>query len=134
MNINSGKYDLFISGHKFEDLWAKIGDDKIWETGTVKPLVITIDNELKFDEHLNNVFLKANRKLSALMRIIKFLDFNKTRMLFEGFFDSQFKYCPRTWMFYSRNLNHRINILHEKAFSLLFEKRLEKADPSTVHH
>ena len=134
MKINLDKCHLFISGHKSEHLWTKIGDDKIWETGTVKLLGITIDNELKFDEYLNNVCLKANRELSALMKIRKFLDFNKTRMLFEGFFDSQFKYCPRTWMFYSRNLNHRINLLHERAFSLLFEKLLEKDGSSTVHH
>ena len=85
MKINSDKCHLFISGHKFEHLWAKIGDYKIWETGTVKLLGITLGNELKFDEHLNSVCLKANRNLSVLMRIRKFLDFNKTRMLFKGF-------------------------------------------------
>ena len=46
MKMNSDKYHLFISGHKFGHLWAKIGDDKIWETRTVKLLSITIDNEL----------------------------------------------------------------------------------------
>ena len=47
--MNSEKCHLFISGHKFEHLWAKIGNDKIWETGTV--------NKLKFDKQLNNVCL-----------------------------------------------------------------------------
>ena len=67
------------------------------------------------------------------MRVRKFLDFNKTGMLFKGFFESQFKYCPLTWMFYSRNTNDKINLLHERALSLvhndyevLFEKLLEK--------
>ena len=96
MKINSDKCHLFISGHKFEHLWAKIGDDKIWETGTVKLLGITIDNELKCNKHLKNVCLDVNRKLSALMRITNYLDFNKTRMLFKGFFAFQFKYCPLT--------------------------------------
>ena len=49
---------LFVSGHKYEHLWTKIGNDKIWETRTFKLLDITIDNELQFDEHLNNVCLK----------------------------------------------------------------------------
>ena len=39
-------------------------------------LGITLDNELKFDEHLNNVWLIANRKFSALSRIEKYLNFN----------------------------------------------------------
>ena len=49
MKINSDKCRLFVSGHKYEHLWAKIGNDKIWETRTVKLLGITIDNELKFE-------------------------------------------------------------------------------------
>ena len=68
-------------------------------------------NKLKSDEHLNNVYLKANKKLPALMRIRMFLDFNKTRILFKGFFDFQFKYRPLMWMFYGRNTNRKINLL-----------------------
>ena len=141
IKINLDKCHLFVSGHKLEDLWAKIGDDKVWETGTVKLLGITIDNKLKFDELLNNACLRANRKFSALMRIRKFLRFNKTRMLFKGLFDSRLKYCPLTCMFYSRNPNHKINLLHERTLKLVyndyklpFEKKLEKDDSFTVHH
>ena len=63
MKIDSDKFHLFISGNKFEHLWTKIGNNRIWENRTVKLLGITIGNELKFDEHLSNVCLKANRKL-----------------------------------------------------------------------
>ena len=68
MKMNSDKCHLFISAHKFEHLSAKIGDYKVWETGTVKLLGVAIDNKSKFQEHLKNVCLKANRKLSVLMR------------------------------------------------------------------
>ena len=68
MKMNSDKCHLFISAHKFEHLSAKIGDYKVWETGTVKLLGVAIDNKSKFQEHLKNVYLKANRKLSVLMR------------------------------------------------------------------
>ena len=69
MKTKTDKCHLFISGHKFEYLWAEIDNDKIWEKATVKLLGRTIDNELKVDEHLQNVCLNVNRKLSALMRI-----------------------------------------------------------------
>ena len=141
MKMNSDKCHLLISGNKFEHLWAKIGNDRIWETRTVKLLGVTIDNDLKFDEHLTNVCLKANRKLSALTRIRKYLDFNKTRILFKGFFESQFKYCPLTWMFYSRHTNNKINHLHERTlrlvyndYELTFNELLEKDGSFTVHH
>ena len=37
----------FFSGNKFEHLWATKGNDKTWESRTVKLLRITLDNELK---------------------------------------------------------------------------------------
>ena len=85
MKVNSDKCHLFISENKFEHLWAKIDNDRIGESRTVKFLGITLDNELKFDEHLKNVCLIANRKLCALFRIKRYLDFNKMRILFKTF-------------------------------------------------
>ena len=69
MKMNSGKCHLFVSGNKHEHMWAKIGDDQIWESRTVKLLGITIDNELKFDEYISNVCKKTQRKLTVLTRI-----------------------------------------------------------------
>ena len=73
--MNSDKCYLFILGNIFEHLWDKIGNNRIWKNGTVKLLGITIDNEIKFDEHLSNVYLIANRKLSTLTRMRKILSF-----------------------------------------------------------
>ena len=75
MKMNFVKCHLFISSNRYKQMWAKIGDDKIWESRTVKLLGITIDNELKFDEHISNVYMKAQRKLAVLTRIKKYLDF-----------------------------------------------------------
>ena len=94
IKMNLGKCHLFVSGHKYEHLWVKIGNDKICETRTIKLLGITIDNGLKFDENLNNICIKANMKLSALMRMRKYPDFNKRRIPFKGFFESRLKLCP----------------------------------------
>ena len=57
------------------------------------------------------------------------------------FFDSQFKYCPFTWMFYNRTTSNKINKLHERALRLVyddylsaFEELLEKDNSFTLHH
>ena len=47
MKMNSDKCHPFISGNKFEHLWAKISNDRIWESRAVQLLGITLDNELK---------------------------------------------------------------------------------------
>ena len=82
--MNSDKC-RFISGSKFERLWT---NDKIWETRTARLLGIIIDTEIKFDEHLRNLYLKANKKVSLLTRIRKCVGFNKIRILFKVFFES----------------------------------------------
>ena len=86
MKMNTSKCHLFVSGNKHEHMWAKIGDDQIWESRTVKLLGVTIDNELKFDEYISNVCKKAQRKLTVLTRIKNYLDFKKIVAFIENIF------------------------------------------------
>ena len=96
MTMNAEKCHLFITGNKFDQVWVTSRDDMIWGNRAVKLLEIRIDNELKFDEHVTNICLKANRKLTVFTKMRKYLDFNKVRLLFKSLFESQFKYCPLT--------------------------------------
>ena len=77
---------LFIPDNKFEHMCARIRDNMISENRTVKLLDITIDNELKFGENLINICIKANRNLTVLTRMRKYLDLNKVKRLFKSFF------------------------------------------------
>ena len=113
MRMNSDKCHLLVVGHKFEQIWAKIGTDLIWESNSVKLLGITIDNHLKFDKHISLLCAKANRKLSALARIPYYLTFRQKKNIIKAFFESQFRYCSLTWMFRNRRSNNKINLLHE---------------------
>ena len=63
MKLNTDKCHLLVSGHKHERCWARVGSDIIWESNNAKLLGVTIDNELKFDQHISNICMKANRKL-----------------------------------------------------------------------
>ena len=58
-----------------------------------------------------------------------------------AFFDSQFNYCPLIWMFHSRNLNNKINRLHEHCLRVIyndktssFEQLLENDNSVSIHH
>ena len=58
----------------------------------------------------------------------------------KSFICSQFGYCPLVWMFHSRQLNNRINRLHERALRIVykdnassFEELLTKDESFTVH-
>ena len=141
MKLNTDKCHLLVSGHKFEEIWMKVGKDQIWEEKKVRLLGITIDNELKFDQHITEICLKANKKLSILSRMSKFLSFDQRRIIYKAFVESQFKYCPLVWFFHSRTSNNKINKLHERALRLVyddyessFESLLEKDGSFCIHH
>ena len=54
-------------------------------TQNVKLLGVNIDNELEFDEHISNICLKANGKLSTFTRLSRFLSLEKRGALFKFF-------------------------------------------------
>ena len=87
MKMNAEKCCSFISDNKFEQMWARIRDSMIWENRTVELFEIMIGSELI-------ICIKANRKLTVLTKMRKYLDFSKVRLLFKSYFESQFKYCP----------------------------------------
>ena len=57
------------------------------------------------------------------------------------FIDSQFNYCPLTWMFHSRQLNTKINKLHERELRIVyknphltFQQLLDLNKSHCIHH
>ena len=120
MKLNSDKCHLLISGFKYQLHWANIGPSKVWESSEKKLLGVTVDNSLKFQAHITKICRKANQKLSALIRISKFMNLSKRKILFQSFIKSQFIYCPLVWMFHDRGLNNKINRLHERALRIVY--------------
>ena len=85
---------------------AKLDEDITWKNNDVEHLGVTISNNLIFDKHVSNICLKANRKLSALKRVTKFVPFEKD-VFFKAFLESQFKYCRLVRMFHGRQINDK---------------------------
>ena len=138
--LNPDKCKLLITNH-IDDISINVNNTVIKAEKSVKLLGVTIDNELKFNEHITNICKKANLKLHALARISHLMDKEKLRLLMKAFIESQFQYCPLIWMFHSRSLNNKINRLHERALRLVykdynanFEELLEIDNSFTIHH
>ena len=119
MKLNEDKCHI-ISGHKSEAIWAKIGQTRIWESKNQKLLGVLIDSQLNFDEYLISLCKKAGKKLNALARLAKFLSLEQRKLLMKSFIESQFGYCPLTWMFCGRKTNARINHVHETALRIVY--------------
>ena len=121
MKANSDKSHILLSCS--EPSTALIDGSSI-ESNTKEILLgITIDRDLKFDEHVNNLCKKACQKLNALVRLAPFMNVDKKRMIMKAFIESQFGYCPLVWMFHSRSLNNKINRIQERALRITYNDK-----------
>ena len=55
-----------VSIRKLKRIRAKLDRDIVRESNGVKLLGIILNNKLKFDKHVSNIYSKVNRKLSNL--------------------------------------------------------------------
>ena len=139
MKANTDKSHLLLSGNS--NLTANIDGNVIESEGKQVLLSITIDSNLSFNKHINNLGKKNSAKLNALARIAGYMDFPKRRLIMKAFITSQFGYCPLIGMFHSRALNNKINSIHERALRITyndttstFEELLNKDKSVSIHH
>ena len=124
-----------------KNIWAKIGNTKIWESKKQKLLGAQIDRTLSFDEYIASLCKKAGKKLFVLARLSNFMYAIKKQVLMKAFIESQFGYCPLIWMFHSRGVKiNKINHLHERLLRIVykdnissFEDLLERDKSFTIH-
>ena len=72
---------------------------------------------------VNELCKKGNLKLHALTRCAKFMSTEKGRLIFKAFIISQFNSCRLMWMLHTKQLNSRINSLHEKVLRVTYQDR-----------
>ena len=93
----------------------KINDAVLTSSAEEKLLGITLDSELKFENHITDICNKASQKMHVLSKITSYMSLNKRRLLMKAFVEPQFNYCPLIWMFHSKIKHNKINNVLEKA-------------------
>ena len=107
---------------------AKIEDFTIKNSTEEKLSEIKCYSNFSFESHVTSLCKTTSQKLHALAKISHYMDLNKRRNLMKVFITSQFSYCPLIWMFHSRNLNNKINRIHERALRLVYQNNLSFAE------
>ena len=84
---------------------------------------------------------KAGRKLPVLARLSNYMSFEKRKILLKAFVESQFGYCPLTWILHGRRANSKISHILERALRIVyknnvlsFEELLELDKSFKIHH
>ena len=122
MKGNTDKCHLLLSKNESSEI--HIGDSIIESSTCEKLLGIKIDSKLRFDDHIQDLCNKANRKLRALARATPYMNLQKRKILMNAFFNAQFNYCPLIWMLHSRQNNNKIKHLHDRCLRLIHNNKL----------
>ena len=118
MGLISRKMSLHVVWCQIE--WAVWPDLQLYYTKAQKKnLHVTTDKKLSFDEHINNIYKIANKKLNVLSRINHSMKQNQKELLLSSFIMSHLSYCPLTWIFYSWKFTKKINALYERSLQII---------------
>ena len=126
MKLNEEKCHLIIFGANKEKVYMHVGEAQIEESDDEKLLGITLDKKLSFKKHVQTLCKKDCQKLHALTRISIFMEPKKLKLLMKTFIMSHFSYCSLIWMFHDRNLNSKINKIHEKALRIAYKDNISR--------
>ena len=139
MKANSDKSHILLSCNEPSKL---VIDGSSIETNTKQVLRgITVDKDLKFDDHVNRLSKKVWQKRNVLARLASYMNIEKRRIIIKAFIESQFEYCPLVWIFLSQGINNKINQIHERALRITYNNKsssfqdlLDKDNSVTIHH
>ena len=95
----------------------------IKSSDAVELLGITLDKNINFKRHIQNICHKANNKTKALFRIRKFLSFEQAQVLAEAYISSNFRYCPLISMFCGKMSDKLIAKTHYRTRRAIYDKQ-----------
>ena len=122
LRANPGKFQFMALGANKNDCFnLNVAGKVIPSSSEVKLLGITIDYDLKFKKHINELCRKASYKLHALQRIRRYLSVDKAKLLANAFIDSQFNYAPLIWMFAGKTLINKICKIHHRTPQVVYD-------------
>ena len=141
LKANPRKFQFMVLGANKNDCFnLNVAGKAIPFSSEVELLGITIDYELKFKKHINELCRKASYKLHALQRIRRYLSVDKARLLTNAFIKRQFNYAPLIWIFAAKTLINKIRKIHHRTlqvvyddFNKLYDELLELNNDLSIH-
>ena len=118
LKSNADKCHLLVSTN--DRVSVNVDGFKIDKSDTEKLLGVKFDKKLTFDDHISDICKKADRKISVLARVRRYIVIATKRILMNDFFTSQFSYCPLVWMCHSCTNNSKISRLHERRLGIVY--------------
>ena len=100
---NPAKFRMMFRGKKVDTKFhLNVNGNIVIEDEQVRLLGVTIDNNLNFNSHINDICGKVNQKTSALSRLRFHISEKKAKLLLNTVVTSNFQYFPLLWLLCSK--------------------------------
>ena len=141
MVVNASKFQVVFLGIEGKhNLCLDIEGSRVKSTKEVKLLGVIIDSKLNFNSHVGNLCKKANHKISALARVRNYISPVKSRLLYNAYILSPFRYFPLIWTFTNKTKNICMQQIQKRAlriiqgnFNLTLEECLHDTGSISIH-
>ena len=121
LDANPNKFQCIIMNRKGGlDISIPVRDISLVSTHQIKVLGVTLDANLNFKSHVNNICRSASRQINALRRLSKVLTISARLKIYKSFIASNFSYCPVTWIFCGKVNSKKLEKLQERAIRFVY--------------
>ena len=100
--------------------FIKIGSQKLKKVDQVKFLGVIIDEDLKWEPHIQYVTQKLNSALVMIKRIIKFVPKSEYMKIYDALFKSHLSYCISSWGAIPKTKLNSLFSIQKRCIRLLF--------------
>ena len=123
MVANPSKFQLtFLSKYRNIEKNTSFDGKTIKSSDTIELLGITLNENINFKRHIQNICRKANNKTKALLHIRKFLTLEQAQVLAEAYiFHQVLEYCPLIWMFCGKMSDNLIVKTHYRTLRAIYD-------------
>ena len=104
-------------------------------------LGILVDNELKFEHHINRIVKKANSSLGTIKRTFTSLNSSTFTLLYKSLVRSQLEYCQEVWSPTRKGLIDKLEKVQRRATKMVrnlrdlpYEERLQTLKLPSLQH
>ena len=125
LSLNVAKTELMIIGSRqrlsaqYDDVEIRIDDQIIKRVDHTKSLGLTIDAQLSWGKHVEEICKKVSSAIGALKRVRPFISKETTIQIYNALIMPHFDYCSPAWDCLSGYLGDKLQILQNRAARII---------------
>ena len=125
MDANPEKFQCTVLGKdKNECFSINVQENTIISQNAIKVLGVSLDNQLNFNLHIQNICKNASRQINAFWRIAKYLNESNRVLIYKSFILSNFNYSPVAWIFCGKRNSNKLERLQLRALRFVYKDTL----------